>query len=262
MSRATGRAGKRWDAAAGRWRWTASGTFAPAPSAPQKRAAASTGAKPSGRAGKRWDASAGRWRWTADGSFAPKPGTIPRGGKAAPASTRKTTRKGKRKSSKRAPGDIAALAIAVFRSRSRANLLDVLSEVAAAISGVTGGLRRDASDWRTRLEYSPPWGTGDLALALGEVDWDALDFRGALVHLGAITVEGVFLPITFAFGDPRDLGTMAVAELLKDVASYRSRTDAGTNEQELDDQVDDDERERKRVVIIGKPRKRKRKKVR
>lgn len=237
-SRST-RAGKRWDAASGRWRWTSSGAFAPAPvaparrkSAPQKRPAAS-----SDRAGKRWDAEAGRWRWIETGTYAPAPGKPAAASARKPKPTPKPKPK-KRSRVKQAPeGDIVSIAVAVFGRRDDVGTLQsVLGDVVGAIAAETGGARVDADDWRSRLELGRRWSTGELAVALERVDWPSLDFQGTRVHLGAITAGGEFLPISYAFGDPTDLGVMAVAELAKDVARYRSRSQEGDDNRTLLDE--------------------------
>lgn len=144
-------------------------------------------------------------------------------------------------------GDIASLHVAVVggtkapqRLTEKPDAALVLSRVMPALARVVGGTRSDERGvvWRSRLDFKHP----RLALSLGATldraleqgYFDDVATPGVRVHIGFVTVDGVYLPATRALPTLAESVASTAESLLSNLKKYRETETPGARVRETD----------------------------
>jgi hypothetical protein len=123
-------------------------------------------------------------------------------------------------------GDLARVVVSVYPRRGAGAGFDadaVRRAAVAALAPLGGRVELDpATDYRAARVFRIPLSSAALLDDVDRVRWDAIDLRGGLLHVGIETVDGQFLPASFANGRAEDTGIDVAGSLVNDLQKYRS----------------------------------------
>ena len=122
-------------------------------------------------------------------------------------------------------GDLRAVVVSVFPRRGAGASFDadtVRRRVIAALAPLGGRAELDPStDYRALRRFRIGLSSAALLEAVDAIDWTAIDLSGGLLHVGFETVDGQFLPASFANGRAEETGIDVAGSLLNDLQKYR-----------------------------------------
>lgn len=123
-------------------------------------------------------------------------------------------------------GDLRAVVVSVYPRKGGGASFDadaVRRRALAALSPLGGRVELDPkTDYRGLRRFRIPLSSAALMEDFVALDLSALDLGGGLLHVGFETVDGSFLPASFANGDPEATRLDAVGNLMADLMQYRS----------------------------------------
>lgn len=135
-------------------------------------------------------------------------------------------------------GEILSVEISIGRPKSAApwsHSVAVRDRVAAAVAKVTGGRIETSSVWRASVVQKFPRSHAAIARELARMALVPLE--GGTAHIGVITRDGRYHPVTRAFSTMSEVRAMAVDEILKGLLRYLPDT---PEEEEEPEEAGDD----------------------
>jgi hypothetical protein len=116
--------------------------------------------------------------------------------------------------------------VSVFPRRGAGGSFDadaVRRRVVAALAPLGGRAELDPStDYRALRRFRIGLSSAALLEAVDSIDWTAIDLSGGLLHVGFETVDGQFLPASFANGRAEETGIDVAGALVNDLQKYRT----------------------------------------
>lgn len=125
-------------------------------------------------------------------------------------------------------GDLARVIVSVYPRRGAGagagfDADAVRRAAVAALAPLGGRVEIDpATDYRAARVFRIPLSSAALLDDVDRVRWDAIDLRGGLLHIGFETVDGQYLPASFANARAGDTGIDVAGSLVNDLQKYRA----------------------------------------
>jgi hypothetical protein len=134
-------------------------------------------------------------------------------------------------------GDVPTIVVSVFAVKGRhvTSMEPARSRVDKAVKKALGrGVTMTPKTlWATNFDFTEPLTHGALARRLSKLTELEIDLDGGRVHIGAISSDGQYLPLSYAFDTMPETAAMSVDEVLKHLLWYGKT--APTRVEEEDD---------------------------